>query len=64
MYVYKWLIHCCTVETNSIVKQLYANKVFFFLKSAYIFVNSFTSMELPGKMTPGRMGEDLLKSRL
>ena len=53
---------CCTVETNGIVKQLYANK--FFFKSAYIFVNSFTSMELPGKMTPGRMVEDLLNFRL
>ena len=52
----------CMVETNNIIKQLYANKLK--KKSAYIFVNSFTSMELPVKMTPGRMVEDLLKSRL
>ena len=54
---------CCMVETNNIIKQLYANKLKK-KKSAYIFVNSFTSMELPGKLTPGRMVEDLLKSRL
>ena len=52
----------CMVETNNIIKQLYANKLK--KKSAYIFVNSFTSMELPGKMTPGRMVEDLLNFRL